>query len=73
MTLAIAVFVYGVVKFIAAAGDEQKIKDAKNYIVYGLLGLFVLVAFWGLVAILVTTFQLDASNPPITMPPAPFL
>jgi len=73
MALAIAVFVYGVVKFITAAGDTEKIKEAKDYIIYGILGLFVLVAFWGLVAILVHTFGLDTANSTITIPPAPYL
>ena len=66
MTLAIAIFVYGVVKFIAAAGDVQKIKEAKNYIVYGLLGLFVLVAFWGLVWVLAETFGISGASAPMS-------
>lgn len=73
MTIAIAVFVYGVVKYIAAAGDTEKMKEAKGYIIYGILGLFVLVAFWGLITAVVYTFGLQNSNPPITLPPAPFL
>jgi len=73
MTIAIAVFIYGVVKYIAAAGDTDKMKEAKGYIIYGILGLFVLVAFWGLIAVLVQTFGLDAANSPIELPPAPYL
>jgi len=65
MVVAIAIFVYGVVKFIAAAGNEEKIKSAKSYIIYGILGLFVLVAFWGLVAVLVDTFGISEESAPI--------
>ena len=64
MTVAIAIFIYGVVLFIAAAGNEEKIKSAKGYIIYGILGLFVLVAFWGLVAVLSDTFgTVEESSP----------
>lgn len=73
MTIAVAVFIYGVVKYIAAAGDTEKMREAKGYIIYGILGLFVLVAFWGLIAVIVYTFGLDASNPSITLPSSPSL
>lgn len=56
MLLAVAIFLWGIVKFITAAGDEAKAKEAKGYIIYGLIGLFVIVAFWGIISVLQTTF-----------------
>lgn len=56
MILAVAVFLWGIVKFIASAGNPEKLKSAKWLIIYGLIGLFVLVSYWGLVAVLKSTF-----------------
>lgn len=72
MTIGVAVFIYGIVRYIAASGDEEKIKSAKGYIVYGLLGLFVMVAFWGIVTAIVNTFGLGGGSS-ITLPPPPSL
>lgn len=50
--LAVVFFLWNVVKFIMSAGDEKKRTTAKDGIVYGLIGLFVLFSFWGLVELL---------------------
>ncbi len=47
--IATAVFLYGLILYLAAAGDEEKVAESKNYIIYGLIGLFVMLAMWGLV------------------------
>ena len=31
----------------------------KNIMIYGIIGLFVMVSFWGIVNILINTFELD--------------
>ncbi len=56
MVIVLAVFFWGVAKFITAGGDENKRKEAKNYIIYGLIGMFVLVAWWGIIQIVLNTF-----------------
>ena len=66
MSVAVAVFLYGVVKYIIAAGDADKEKTARGYIIYGIIGLFVMVAFWGLVTVLSDTFGIDEGAQPIT-------
>jgi hypothetical protein len=56
MVAAFVVFLWGVVKFILAGGDEEKRKSAKNFIIYGLIGLFVMVAVWGIIKLVAGTF-----------------
>jgi len=63
--VAIAVFIYGVVLYITASGDAEKEKAARRYLIAGLIGLFVLVAFWALVTVLTDTFGLSESTAPI--------
>lgn len=49
------VFLWGVVTYVIAGGDEKKVSEAKSYIIYGLVGLFVMVAMWGIVNAAFTT------------------
>jgi len=72
-SVAIAVFVYGIIKYIASAGDAQKEKEARGYIVYGLIGLFVLVAFWALVTVVTSTFGLEGESETTEYPEPPLI
>ncbi|MCF7835690.1 MAG: hypothetical protein K9M15_01035 [Candidatus Marinimicrobia bacterium] len=74
MALVVAVFIWGIVKFVGSAGSLEKKKEAKNLIVWGLVGVFVLVAFWGLISLLLNTFFGSSSPPapPSNWPPKAF-
>ena len=50
--LAMITFLWGVFSYIVASGEEDKLVAAKNTIVWGLLGLFVMLSVWGLVGLL---------------------
>jgi uncharacterized membrane protein len=52
LALAILIFLYGLVGYIANSGDESKRKESVQYIIYGIFGIFVMVATWGLVSLL---------------------
>jgi hypothetical protein len=62
VALAVVYFVWGVVRFIIADGEEAK-KKGKDVIIYGLIGFAVIVGLWGLVNIIVTTFNLSGTAP----------
>jgi len=63
VTLGVVYFVWGVVQFVIADSDEAK-KIGKDRIIYGVIGLAVIVSLWGLVAILMNTFGLGATTAP---------
>lgn len=63
IAVAVVVFLWGVVQYITAAGDEEKRKSGRQTMIWGIVGLFVMVAVWGLVNILISTFGLDTSVP----------
>src|SRR3989338_1056826 len=44
-------FLWGGVKYISAAGDEEKTKEARQMIIWGVIFLAVMVAVWGFVNI----------------------
>jgi hypothetical protein len=67
--LAVAMFGWGVAKFIAAAGDPLKIAEAKKTIWWGVIGMFVIAAIGGIVYWIGVYLGVNtASNPPIFAP-----
>jgi uncharacterized membrane protein YidH (DUF202 family) len=73
--LATAVFLWGVVRYISAGGDEDQITEARRFIVWGIILLAVMVAIWGFVALLLN-FVFDdpnAINNNDIIPPGPRL
>lgn len=51
-TLAVLVFAWGIVKMISAAGNTEKIKQAKGIIWWGILGMFVLASIGAVILFL---------------------
>lgn len=58
IALGIVYFVWGVITYVIASDEEAK-KTGKNRMIYGIIGLVAIVAMWGLVALLTTTFALN--------------
>jgi hypothetical protein len=58
---ALVLFLYGVVKYISSGDNEEERKKGKDLIIYGIIGLFVMVSVWGLVNILAGTFELNSN------------
>ncbi|MEK7162538.1 MAG: hypothetical protein AAB730_01610 [Patescibacteria group bacterium] len=69
--LATIVFLWGVILYITAGGDEEKRKEGRNYIIYGLIGLFVMVAVWGIVNIMIGFFFPDGLPRTLEIPRIP--
>lgn len=49
LSLAVLMFLWGIVKFIANIGDEEARKAGKSLMVWGMIALFVMVSFWGII------------------------
>lgn len=58
ITLAVIVFIVGILKYIAGADDSTKREDGRKFMIYGIVALFVMISIWGLVGILQGTFGL---------------
>lgn len=67
ITLALVVFIWGVVRFIAAAGNPQQIRQAKGIMLYGIIAIAVLAMMTGIIAFLQTYFGISDGQP-ITIP-----
>ncbi len=54
--VAVVTFLAGVVKYVKGGDNEEARESGRNMMVYGIIVLFVMIATWGLVAILVKSF-----------------
>ncbi len=61
--LAILVFLWGVLKFVTAAGDEEARKTGRSFMIWGVVGIFVMVSVWGLVNFLGSILNLNNAAP----------
>lgn len=52
IALALLFFIWGLVTFILAAGDEAARAEGRSKMIWGIIALFVIVSVWGLVALL---------------------
>lgn len=51
MVAATVVFLWGLVKYITAAGSEEQVADGRRLMMWGLIALAIMVAVWGFVTI----------------------
>lgn len=63
-------FIIGVVQYVIASDEEAK-KKGRNRMIFGIIGLVVIVGMWGLVRIVTNTFSLDNSTQNIKLPTVP--
>jgi ABC-type phosphate transport system permease subunit len=66
--LAVLAFLWGVLQYVVAK-DEDKQKEARGVMLYGIIALFVMVSVWGLVNILGDTIFGNSSG--VYQPPSP--
>jgi protein-S-isoprenylcysteine O-methyltransferase Ste14 len=65
--MALAAFIWGVIRMVIAQGDQNKREEGKKWLVWGILGMFVIVGLWGIVGFLSSTFGIGlggTANPP---------
>lgn len=56
ISVALVLFLIGIVQYVTAGGDEEKRTAARGMIIFGIIALFVMVSVWGFVNILSRTF-----------------
>lgn len=63
IAFAVIWIIFNAVRFIIAS-DDSKRSEYRNSILWGIVGLFVILSIWGLVRILTNTFRTDNTNIP---------
>jgi len=69
MAVAVLVFFWGLAKFILGSGDPKRIEEGKAIMIWGTLGLFVMVSIWGILGLLYGELQLGGVVPRIQFLP----
>jgi len=60
MGAAVVIFVYHVIKYFILPNENRS--EAGSYVLYSVIGFFVILSFWGLVNVLQNTFGLQNEN-----------
>jgi len=68
LTLALLAFFWGMIKYIKSQGTDKK--EGKDIMIWGIIGLAVMVSVWGLVNLVVGTLGVN-QNSTITVPQIP--
>lgn len=58
ITLAVVYFIWGVIQY-TVSNDEEAKKGARGKIIQGLIGLFIILAFWGIVFMIQNTLGIS--------------
>lgn len=65
------VFLWGLVKFIAKADDPGERAKARGLMMWGIVGLAVMAAAWGITQLLIQYFGIGNAPPTFVKPPSP--
>lgn len=61
LALAVVYLLWNIVKYVQS-GDAKKMAEAREVITYSIIFIFVMVSVWGLVNILIETFDLGSGG-----------
>jgi len=65
ITLAVVYFIWGVIQYTISTDEEAK-KGARGKIISGLIGLFLIIAFWGVIQVVKNTFGIGSQQLDVT-------
>lgn len=59
MAVAFLVFIWGCAEYVFGGSNDQAREKGMKHITYGLVGLFIMVSAWSILAVVAGTFGLD--------------
>ncbi len=59
-------FIWGIVEFLWSLKDGEGHNEGKMHMVWGIVGMLVMVSVYGIVALIDNTFGLNISNPDVS-------
>ncbi|KKW10637.1 MAG: hypothetical protein UY50_C0029G0009 [Parcubacteria group bacterium GW2011_GWA2_49_9] len=69
--LTVFIILWGIFTYIANAGNEEKLAEAKRFIMWGVVGVFCMLSLWGFVNLLLNSFALERVIQPGDIPKVP--
>ena len=71
ISLAVFVVLFGIFNFIRQGANEENRAEARKFIIWGILSIFFMLSIWGLVNILLKSFNLNTEFPAGNIPCLP--
>ena len=62
--LALIYFLWGLVKFISASGDESEVTKGKEAMLWGIIALFVMISIQGIVYLVADSLEISGGGKP---------
>lgn len=62
LALALLAFFWGLIKYIWGAGGGEAKAEGQKIMIAGIIGLFLMVAIWGIVGIIANTFGIQTGT-----------
>lgn len=62
VAIALAVFFYGLVRYLFKLGGEKGAENGKSLMIYGIVALFVMVSVWGIITFISDFFGLNGNQ-----------
>jgi len=60
--VAVLVFIYGIIRFVLSAGDAEKRKESRGYMIYGVIAFAIIAGLYGLSNALLDFFGVSTSD-----------
>jgi uncharacterized membrane protein YidH (DUF202 family) len=67
IVVATLVFIFGIIMYITAGGDEEKLKKGRNLMIFGIVALAVMIGIWGIVEFVVKTLGIGGTSIPSSL------
>jgi succinate dehydrogenase/fumarate reductase cytochrome b subunit len=61
--LAIVFFLYGVFEFLMNQENEEKKTSGKSHMLWGVIGLTIMLGVWSILGLILNTFNIQGINP----------
>lgn len=61
--LAIVYFLYGVLEFFLNQENEEKKTSSKSHMLWGIIGIVIMLGVWSILGIILTTLNINGINP----------
>lgn len=62
LTVALVIFLYGCFEFVRGADNPIKREQGKNHIIWGIVGMLIMISAWAILGIAAGTFGLDPAQ-----------
>ncbi|MDO8555375.1 MAG: hypothetical protein Q7R75_02320 [bacterium] len=52
LAIAVIIFIYGIIEMIAGAANDKKREEGRQHLMWGIIGLFIMLGVWGIISII---------------------